>query len=178
MDEKQIVTHILSGDEPSLRKFYHIYQPRLFSFIRAKVGNEHDAEEILQDVFLATLEALRDFSFRSSLYTFICSIAVHKIIDYYRKKKIKQVVFSKFVEIEPILSTLLGPESTLDEVLLREKIRKTFGKLAPNQSKILRLKYIYGYSVEEIAKKLAISFKSAESLLFRARRAFVLAYSV
>lgn len=178
MDEKQVVADILAGDERALRKFYEAYHPRLSSFVRHKVGNEHDVEEILQDVLFASLEALRDFSFKSTIYTFICSIANHKVIDYYRKKKVRQVVFSKFLEIEPILASFWGPENAFDELLLREKIKKTFAKLAPKHSQILQLKYIYGYSVEEIARKLSISFKSAESLLFRARKEFVFIYSI
>lgn len=178
IEEKDLVGRILNGDESSLRYFYLHYEPRLHTFIRKKIENPADAEEILQDTLLATLEALRDFSFRCRLFTFICSIASHKVIDFYRKKKIKNVFFSKIADVEPLISTIIGPESELDVQLLRQKIMKTFKRIAPGYSNILKLKYVYGYSVEEIAQKLAISFKSAESQLFRARKAFVSAYSV
>lgn len=173
-----MVSQILQGDEKALRYFYKVYQPRLLTFIRNKIANEKDAEEILQDVLLAAIEALRDFSFRSSLFTFICSIAHHKVVDFYRRKKIKDVVFSRLPDVEPLVSTFFGPEESLDEVLLKEKIRETFDNIAPKYRTILKLKYIYGFSVFEIAKKLSISFKSAESQLFRARRAFVVAYNL
>lgn len=178
MTDKELVAQILAGSEKSLRFFYRLYQPRLLSFIKAKIANSDDAEEILQDVLLATLEALRDFSFKSSLYTFICSIANHKVIDFYRKKKIKNIVFSRLPDVEPLISTLLGPEDLLDEELLKQKIKQTFISLTPKYRRILQLKYVYGFSVFEIAQKLSISFKSAESQLFRARRAFVLAYNL
>lgn len=178
MDDKALVKSILKGDERALRWFYSHYHPRLLTFIKNKIENEKDAEEILQDTLLGTIEGLRDFSFRSSLFTFMCSIANHKVIDFYRRKKIKSVLFSKLGDVEPFISTLLGPEEALDEELLRQNIRETFKKIAPKYSKILRLKYIYGYSVEEIARSLSISFKSAESQLFRARKAFVEAYAL
>jgi RNA polymerase sigma-70 factor (ECF subfamily) len=177
-DDKKLVAGILSADEKVLRFFYTHFSPRLASYIRTKVADEQDAQEILQDVLLATIEALRDFSFRSSLFTFICSITNHKVIDYYRRKKIKKIVFSQIPEAESLFATLLGPESNLDEQVLREKIKKTFSMLTPRYSLILKLKYVYGYSVSEISQKLSISFKSAESQLFRARRAFVLAYNI
>jgi len=175
-NEKELVAQILDNDEHALRFFYRHFQPRLLTFIKNKIAVSEDAEEILQDTLLATLEGLRDFSFRSSLFTFICSIANHKIIDFYRRKKIKKILFSQLPEVEPLLSTIFGPEEALDEELLREKIRETFAKITPRYTRILRLKYIYGYTVSEIARKLSISFKSAESQLFRARRAFVAAY--
>lgn len=177
MDDKKLVTQILQGQEKSLRFFYKTYKPRLLNFIKNKIANENDAEEILQDVLLASLDAMRDFSYRSSLFTFICSIANHKVIDFYRRKKIKDIVFSRITNLEPLISTLFGPEESLDEELLRQKIKETFKVLAPRYRQILHLKYIYGLSVMEIAQKLSISFKSAESQLFRARRAFVLAYT-
>lgn len=178
IDEKQLVSEILEGREPALRKFYRYYSPRLFTFIRRKIENENDAEEILQDSLLGTLEGLRDFSFRSSLLTFVCAITMHKIIDFYRKKKLKNIVFSKMKDIEPLVSTLVGPESALDEELVKQKIKAVFGRLNPTYRLILELKYIQGYTVTEIARKLTISFKSAESQLFRARKAFVMIYSV
>lgn len=178
MADKVLVSQILKGNEKALRIFYKAYQPRLLNFIKNKIANENDAEEILQDVLLATIEALRDFAFKSSLFTFICSIANHKVIDFYRRKKIKNVVFSRLPNVEPLLSTLFGPEESLDDQLLRQKIKQTFAALTPKHRLILKMKYIYGFTVEEIAGKLAVSFKSAESQLFRARRAFVLAYNL
>lgn len=178
LDEKKIVREILTGNETTLRFFYTHFARPLRGFIAHRIGSEEDAEEILQDVLLATLEGLRDFSFRSSLFTFICSIANHKVIDFYRKKRIKNIVFSKLGDIEPLLCSLFGPEEALDEEILKEKIKKTFQKITPSYSKILKLKYIYGYSVTEIAHVLSISFKSAESQLFRARRAFVTNFSL
>ena len=80
-------------------------------------------------------------------------------------------------EVEKLVSSLLSPEESLDEVLLKEKVKTAFGNITPLYSKILNLKYVEGYSVIEIARSLSISFKSAESLLFRARKAFISVYS-
>ena len=175
-DQKLLVRKIIKGDEQALNFFYRFYYPSLFTFISKKINDPHDAEEILQDTFFAVLDALRDFAFKASLFTFICSIANHKIIDFYRKKKIKKIAFSQFENIEPFISQLFGPEEAFDSQILKEKIRHTFQKLAPSYQLILKLKYVQGYSVEEISEKMAITFKSAESQLFRARKAFVFNY--
>src|SRR3989338_124984 len=175
--EKVLVNSILTGDEAALNSFYKKYYPSLYTFISKKINSREDIEEILHDSFLATIEALRDFSFKCSLFTFICSIANHKVIDFYRRKKIKKIVFSKFESIEPLLSSIFGPEEILYEEILKENIKATFKKLAPPYEKILKLKYIHGFSVSEKPGKLNITFKSAESQLFRARKAFVSVYS-
>jgi len=177
-DDKTIVKRILDNREPALREYYRTYYRPLSGFIRKRVDNEKDVEEIVQDTFIASLDALRDFSFRSALFTFLCGIAVHKVIDYYRRKKIRNIVFSRLPGVEDLLSTVLGPEDSLNEQILREKIKKTFSRLTPTYRLILELKYVQGYSVEEIARKLSISFKSAESQLFRARKAFAVEFAV
>jgi RNA polymerase sigma-70 factor (ECF subfamily) len=176
IQEKTVVAGILKGDRKSLRFFYNNFYPPLRSFIKKRVSVDHDAEEVLQDTLLGALDSLRDFSFKSSLFTFLCSIANHKVIDYYRRKKIKNIVFSSIPDAEDILGTLIGPEEEFDHVMLKGKIKEAFSNLNPLYKDILDLKYVQGYSVEEIAHKLKLTFKSVESHLFRARKAFAIVF--
>lgn len=173
-----LVERILSGEERALLEFYQHFAPRLFSYIRVRVENLSDDEEILQDTLLATLEALRDFTGRSSLSTFVYAICHHKIVDYYRKRKIRQVLFSKMPGLEELVSTLLGPEERLDEQLLKERIELTLRRLRPNYRVVLIFKYLDGLSVLEIAHRLSETVKTVESRIFRARRAFVKIWTI
>lgn len=168
-----MVDQILARDRRMLSTFYRTYTPRLLRFIRTKVGSVADAEEILQDTLFAFLEALRDFRGKSSLETFLFSICQHKIIDFYRRRKIKHIVFSRMPQLEELISPMLNPEEELDGQLIKEKTREVLAGLLPRYRHILTLKYLEGWSVNEIAAKFAVSFKSAESQLFRARKAFV-----
>jgi RNA polymerase sigma-70 factor (ECF subfamily) len=175
--DEELVTLMLSRDETALHEFYHRYKSPLFRFIRGKVGREEDCEEILQDTLFGFLESLRDFHGKSSIKTFLFSICHHKIIDFYRRKKIKHVVFSQVPQLEALISPLMAPEEELDATLIKEKIMKVLSAILPAYREILVYKYFEGLSVEEIAAKLSLSFKSAESRLFRARKAFVEVYT-
>src|SRR3989338_5516431 len=90
-----LVQNILRGDEASLLTFHSAYSPKLFNYIKNKINTPQDAEEVLQDSLFASLEALRDYAGQSSLYTYIYGVTKHKVVDYYRRKKIKNIVFSK-----------------------------------------------------------------------------------
>lgn len=173
MEESKLVTHILARDKRALSEFYRTWSPKLSRYIGAKVANPKDAEEILQDTLFAFLEGIRDFEGKSSLRTFLFSICQHKVIDFYRRKKLRHVVFSQVPQLESVVSTLLSPEEELDATLIREKIRTVFAGVLPRHRQILMMKYGEGLSVAEIARKLSLTFKSVESQLFRARRAFV-----
>ncbi len=176
--EKELITGLLTGREDAFRKFYAAYAPRLSHFIKKKIDNEDDAEELLQDTLFAFLERVRDFNGESKLSTYLCAIARYKIIDFYRKRRLKQTVFSQLPEgfIE-LFSYIITPEKEFDQTFLREKIQGTLRKLPLDDRKLLLLKYHDGFSVTEIAQKMSCSFKSAESSLFRARKAFQIEFA-
>jgi RNA polymerase sigma-70 factor (ECF subfamily) len=173
MDDATLIDQILHKNKRALASFYHGYAPKLKLYIGRKVNASQDIDEILQDTLFSFLESLRDYQGKSSIKTFLYAICNHKIIDFYRRKKITSLVFSKVPHLEHLVSPLLGPEQEMDAVIVKEKIHKVFTRLVPTYRKILVLKYLEDVSVGDIAHKLSISFKSAESRLFRARKAFV-----
>lgn len=177
IEDEILVRQILSRDRRALLVFYQTYAPKLGRYIKNKVANPSDAEEILQDTLFAFLEALRDFQGNCRVQTFLFSICSHKIVDYYRRRKLALIVFSRMPEFESLVSPLLGPEEELDSTLLKEKIHRVLSKLLPGHRQVLLFKYMDNLSVEEIARKLTVTFKSAESQLFRARKAFVEIYT-
>jgi len=171
MEDKQLVEKILAGDDKAIGLFSRQYRKKLLVFIERKV-RQGPAEEIAQDVFVAALESLPMYGNRGSLYSWLLGIARHEIADYYRKKKIKEIVFSRLPFLEKLVSKVLSPEIAYEEKELKQKIKRSFAGVSEGYRQILRLKYCEGYSVADIAKKLEISFKSAESRIFRARLAF------
>jgi len=173
VDDTKLIPKILARDRVALLTFYRRFTPKLSRFIAGKVSSHADAEEILQDTLFAFLEAIRDFQGKSNVQTFLFSICQHKIIDFYRRKKLRHAVFSQMPQIEAVVSPLLSPEEELDVTLIKEKIHRVLAGILPRYRQILVLKYVEGRSVAEISGKLALTFKSVESQLFRARKAFV-----
>ncbi len=169
----ELISKILAKNEKALRSYYKTYSPKLSAYINRKINNENDAEEVLQDVLLASLDAMRDYTGQSSFYTYIYSIAMHKVVDYYRRKKIRQVVFSRIPQIEDLMGMLNSPEQKYDTRELKERIARCFSLLKPRQREVLKLKYVEGLTVSQISQQTTDSTKSIESLLFRARKLFV-----
>ncbi|MEK7165893.1 MAG: RNA polymerase sigma factor [Patescibacteria group bacterium] len=176
-DSQELIKRLLSRDRRAVSEFYTGYSNWLRRYISHKVANSEDAEEIMQDVLFAFLESLRDFTGKASLKTYLCAITNHKIIDYYRRKKIKRVVFSQLPpRIEQLIAEVVNYEEIVDNQLLAQKIASVFNKLSPTHARALKLKYMEGLSVIQIAKNMACSLKAAESALFRARKSFVKLY--
>jgi RNA polymerase sigma-70 factor (ECF subfamily) len=175
-DEQTLIRKILDGDKKAVQIFYERNKKRLFEFILRKVSEKKDAEEILQDTFLSAMDSLALFSGKSKLLTFLCGIAKHEISDYYKKKRIKAIVFSRFESWQFLVDKSLRPDEQLMKKELKLKIEKVLRMILPKYKRLIKLKYIEGFSIKEIANNLKISEKSVESALFRARKAFLIAF--
>lgn len=170
--DEELVKGVLRGDKRWLRKFNQEYRQRLLNFVLQKVGDPQDAEEIVQDTLVSALYSLPSFLGKSSLWSWICSIARHEIADFYRKKKIKEIFFSHLPWSEAIVSEALSPELALEEKEMKMKIIHCFLELTEGYREVLRLKYIEGLSVREIAHRGQETIKAVEMRLRRARFAF------
>jgi len=151
---------------------------RLKKFITNRVSSPEDIEEIFQDTLISASECLELYSGKSSFFTWLCGIAKHEIADFYRRKKIKTILFSRLPWLENLAAEALGPE----QVLLREeairKVEQTLKSLSEGYQQVLRLKYYQGLSVREIARRLNETVKTIESRLARARKAFAKAFVI
>ncbi len=169
---KKIIKQVLSGNKKAVKKFCDEYKNPLFSFIRKRVKNDRDAEDITQETLISALNALPNFNYNSKLFSWLCGIAKHEVADYYRKRKLKTVLFSKMPFLQDWADEALGPQGEYLKNELKEEIKQVLENLSEGYSKILRLKYIEGLSMKAIAKKLSITAKAVESRLYRARKKF------
>ncbi|OGK12913.1 hypothetical protein A3A93_01775 [Candidatus Roizmanbacteria bacterium RIFCSPLOWO2_01_FULL_38_12] len=167
-----LITKIVNRNERGLYQLFQKYHSPVYNFVYKQLKDKAIADELTQDIFLSVIESLRDFRYQCSLKTFIFTIARNKIIDHFRKKKIKRILFSALPQfvVEGLNSVMIDDE--LEKKQIQQNIEDTFHKLPRDYQLILRLKYIEDRSVRSIAKRLVRTFKSTESLLFRARSAF------
>jgi RNA polymerase sigma-70 factor (ECF subfamily) len=94
-------------------------------FISRKIGDAQDTEEIAQDTLFAFLERARDFTGSCKLSTYICSIAHNKIVDFYRKRKLKKIVFSQLpTGFETLVSQTVSPEEAVINQFVKQKIKE------------------------------------------------------
>lgn len=174
--DKELIDRLLLQDERALHELFRLYEVPLSRFIARTISDKEEVDELVQEVFIDFIESLRSFRGDSKIKTFLFSIARHKTIDYIRKKKIKKIVFSKLPPrfVEGLATVLIDDD--LDKKELQQKIENVFAQLPNDYQVILRLKYIENKKMKEIAAAFKLSFKAAESLLFRARKAFVTTY--
>jgi len=168
---EQIVNKLLQGEKNAASAFYLKFAPKLRRYLSLKLPGE-DVEEVLQDTFLSAFDSLALYRGDSSVLTWLVSIARHEVADFYRKRYVRQKIEQTAPLFESIVSEVMSPEFSLEKKKIEKKFFATYRKLSKQYQDILSYRFELSMSVKEIAKRMNLSFKATESLLYRARIAF------
>ena len=171
------ISRVLEGDSKAVILFYKSYSPRILSYLSRKLPRAEDAQEITNDVFLEAIDSLTLLRKENNVSAWLYGIAHNKMVDFYRKKRIKSILLSQMPFLQIVANEMSQPEFQFEKNKIRDGIETALHEISEKYRKILRLHYEEGLPIKEIAVILSLSFKAAESLLFRARQSFRLAYA-
>ena len=88
------IDKIIKGDQKSILIFYKTFSPKLTKLVTNKLPENEDREAFVNDIFLEAIDSLVLLKNKDNITSWMYSIAQHKIVDYYRKKKIKSILLS------------------------------------------------------------------------------------
>ena len=171
-----VIEQILSGNANAVREFYASYSPKILRYLKRKLPTPEDAEDLTNDVFLEAIDSLFFLEKEENVQAWLYRIAHNKMVDFYRKRKIKSILLSQVPFLQIIASEISQPEFQYEKNKIRDRIETAFHSISLKYQKILRLHYEEKIPVKELTKIFSLSFKATESLLFRARQSFRLAY--
>ncbi|MGH8251572.1 MAG: RNA polymerase sigma factor [Steroidobacteraceae bacterium] len=179
--DRAVARRILRGDEAAFQELFDRFFPRLYRFTLARIGNDPEtARDIVQQTFCNAIERLDSYRGEAALYTWFCQICRNEVTDHFRRKG-RTALRVTLLEDQPnaraILESLAGPAGDEPETgVWREQLHRlveaTLDSLPGHYGEVLEWKYVDGLSVREIAGRLDLGYKAAESLLTRAREAF------
>jgi len=170
------IKRVLAEDSKAVGEFYRSYSPKILFYLSKKLPTHEDAEDLTNDVFLEAIDSLSLLQKEESISTWLYRIAHNKMVDFYRKRKIKSILLSQVPFLQIVASEINQPEFQYEKDKIRDRIEATLHNLSNKYQKILILHYEEKIPVKELAKNFHLSFKATESLLFRARKSFKLAY--
>ena len=172
-----IIDQIKDGNKTAIVEFYKSFAPRIQIYLERRLPKEI-AHEILNDVFLDALDEIPLLKHEQNVMGWLYRISRNKTIDYYRKKKLKSVLFSQIPYLEFAAKEMTQPEFVLEKEKVREKIEGVMGRISTKYAMILRMHYEDGMHIKEIALTLNLTSKATESLLYRARMKFIKEYDI
>ncbi len=170
------IQKILEGDKHAILALYQEYAPKIERYLVKKLPSQEDVEEVLNDTFFEAIDSLQLLKKDENLQAWLYRIARNKIVDFYRKRKIKSVLLSQAPFLEILAKEMHQPEFQYEKNIIRQRIEKALHEISKPYRKILQMHYEENIPVKQIALELNLSFKATESLLYRARKSFQKAY--
>jgi RNA polymerase sigma-70 factor (ECF subfamily) len=180
MSDIALARRVLAGDQAAFDEFFGRYFPRLYRFVLPRLGGNADAtEEIVQRVLVRSLDRLDTYKGEAALLTWLCTLCRREIATWRERETTRREV--SLVDDRPETRVALAALAAIDaddpEMAFRRRelaalVQLTLDHLPGRYGDVLEWKYIQEQSVDEIAQRLGVGYKAAESLLSRARAAF------
>ncbi|SRR5882762_533528 len=141
-------------------------QARLRNFIRKRVADPGDAEDILQEVFYELVEAYRMMKPVEQVTAWLFRVARNRITDLFRKRKPQLLADApdavtedgETLRLEDLLPSLeAGPEAAYARSVLLEELEAALDELPEDQREVFIAHELMGYSFKELAAQTGIS---------------------
>lgn len=172
------VDEVLAGKHESFRVLVERHGRKVFGLAYRMTGNEHDADEVVQETFLRCFKRLDSFEARSSFSTWLYRIASNCALDLLAKRKQEKlhVVDNDTREDDlnaedraPEYATPQpGPERMLLSSELRERVAAAMKRLTPVERTAFVLRHFEGQSISEIGSMLKLKDEAVKNTVFRA----------
>lgn len=162
-------------DEQQALSLYKEFSPKISRFLSTKLP-KNEVQEILNDVFFDAIDEIGTLKKETNLQAWLYKIAKNKVVDYYRKQKIKSFLLSQVPYLDLFAKEMSQPEFILEKDQLRDKIEAAMRLISQKYQNILRMHYEDQLPIKAIALSLNLTPKATESLLYRARQQFIKTY--
>lgn len=181
-DDQELTRRILAGDEAAFDEFGERTFPALYRFALARThGDGELARDLVQATMAKALAKLDSYRGDSSLLTWLCACLRNELLMHFRGQRGIEVEWGDAVEREAervVEGSEAGrnPELHLLREERRARVHGVLDALPGHYARALEWKYVEQLPVVEIARRLGLAAKAAESLLTRARIAFRRSY--
>jgi RNA polymerase sigma factor (sigma-70 family) len=170
MDDKALVSQVLSGDRMAFRQLIKQHERLVAHMIGRLIDRKEDREELCQDVFLRVYEKLGEFNFQSKLSTWVATIAYRHGVNHLRKKKIE---IGHIPEGESFTAHFISendPQEELSDKEMNTMVLKLVDQLPAQYRIVLTLYHIDQMNYQEIENVTGMPEGTVKNYLFRARQ--------
>jgi len=162
-----LVEQIAAGSKSAMHALFARHRTYVYRWLLRFVSNETLAEDLLSEVFLDVWRQAGRFQCRSSVSTWLMSIARHKALSARRRRTDAELD-------EKIQATVADPAND-PEVALQEKdrgelLRQALIRLSPEHREVIDLVYYHEKSVDEVAHILDVPPATVKTRMFYARK--------
>lgn len=167
-----VIARIRAGDKEAFRLLVERHSRSVFRLAYRMVGNQQDADDVVQDVFIKAFRQLDRFESRSNFGTWLYRIAVNCSLDVLRQRPRTGTEQELDAEEEPVADPEVhaSPERLAYSAEVQSRVSRALGELSPAERAAFLLRHFEGHSIEEIGRVLGLRTSATKHTVFRAVR--------
>jgi RNA polymerase sigma-70 factor, ECF subfamily len=172
------VERTLAGEREAFRVLVERHSHNVFRLAYRMTGNQHDAEEVVQEAFLRAYQKLGQFAARANFGTWVYRIAANYAIDRMRQRQKEEsrrhnpnAETEDGMEQDPlsrVQDTAPTPERLTQSLELRDQMERALAALSHAERTAFVMRHWEGCGIEEIAEVLKSNSSAAKNTVFRA----------
>ena len=164
--DEQLVSSYIKGKDNSLNILINRHRQRIMLFIISKVRDQSLAEDIFQETFFKVIKTLKKgkhYNEQGKFLPWVMRIAYNLSMDYFRKVKKQKLVRSRddFNIFDVIKDNSVSIEDEIIQKKILSDVKEIINKLPKDQKRVLKMRYYFNMSFNEIANDCDISINTA-----------------
>ena len=160
-DEQNLVNRAQNGDEEAFSQIYEEYFNKIYRYVVVRMGDEMEAEDLTQQVFLKALQSIGSFKWRGTPFSsWLYRIAHNQVVDYLRKKKRRTTV--PLDEIQVAVDR--DPQDEVEKGFDLQRLASAMHHLTESQRSVISLRFTSELSTAEVAQVLGKSQGAIKAL--------------
>lgn len=167
-DELHAIARAKAGDPAAFEQLVEAYQTSVYRLALRMCGNDHDAQEVAQEAFLAAWKGLPSFRGESKFSSWLYQLTTHAAIDFLRREKRHRGAVPLDEQLD--LAAEGTPQQAAEEAELQQTLQQALNTLTPEHREIFLLRQMRQLSYEEIGKLLGLESGTVKSRLSRAKK--------
>lgn len=150
--------HLFKPRKPNIESVFLQYGDMIYRVALTHIGNDVDAQDVVQDVFVKYLTSQPSFKDKNHEKSWLLRTTINHCIDLSRKQKIRDCL-----PLEYASDIAVDNSDELSDLMM------LISKLPTNYKDVVILHYLEGFTIEETANILKISISATKMRLSRAR---------
>ena len=167
-DDLALVERVRRGDLGAFEELYRAHAGRLYSVACRMLGNQTDAEDLLQDIFLTAHRKLDSFRGDSALGTWLYRLATNLCLDHLRSRAARTNQLSDALDDDPAVPETVG-RGLADRTVAKMDLERALAQLPDGCRAAFVLHDVEGLEHREVAQALGIAEGTSKSQVHKAR---------
>ncbi len=169
------LSELMTNNKKTFDRLFKNTYPKLFFYARGIVGDDYDAEDVVEEVFCELWQRMDDIEIGAHIEGFLYRAVYTRAINLLKRRGASAARTALLDEIntrrmETLASDAGDPHGMLENEDLRKTLEAAIGALPAKCAQVFRMSYIEGMKNDEIARSFGISVRTVEAHMYHALR--------